>query len=65
MSATVVEWRWSRHIESYMLLMVGAVIVVITVVIILRIRVPSGVNASPLGYMSERWLAEHRSSHSA
>jgi hypothetical protein len=43
------------------LLMVGAVIVLITVVIIARMRVPSGVNASALGWMSERWLAEHRS----
>jgi hypothetical protein len=48
-----------------MWLMVGAVIVVITVVVILRMRIPSAVNDSPLGSMSERWLAEHRSSHSA
>jgi hypothetical protein len=65
LSATVMEWRWSRHNENYMLLMVGAVIVVITVVVILRMRIPGAVNDSPLGSMSERWLAEHRSSHSA
>jgi hypothetical protein len=47
-----------------MLLMVGAVIVLIMVVIISRMGVPGGVNASALGWMSERWLAEHRASHS-
>jgi hypothetical protein len=48
-----------------MLLIVGAVIVLIAVVIIIpRMRVPGGVNASTLGWMSDRWLAEHRASHS-
>jgi hypothetical protein len=46
-----------------MLLIVGAVIVLIAVVIISRMRVPGGVNASTRGGMSDRWLAEHRASH--
>jgi len=49
-----------------MLLIVSLVIVSVTVVIILRMRVPGGVNAAPLGWMSEQWLAEHRAaSHSS
>ena len=47
-----------------MLLIVGAVIVLIAVVIISRMRVPGGVNSAKLGWMSEQWLAEHRASHS-
>lgn len=44
---------------------VGSVIVLlIAVVIIPRMRVPGGVNAADLGWMSERWLGEHRASHS-
>jgi hypothetical protein len=46
-----------------MLFIVGAVIVLIAVVIILRMRVPGGVNANTLGWMSDQWLAEHRASH--
>jgi hypothetical protein len=41
-----------------MLLIVG--IVIASVVIIARLRVPGGVNAAHLGWMSEQWLAEHR-----
>lgn len=48
-----------------MLLIVGGVIVLITVVIIPRMRVSGGVNASSLGWMSEQWLAEYRASHAA
>ena len=47
-----------------MLFIVGAVIVSIAVVIIPRMRVPSGVNSANLGWMGEQWLAEHRASHS-
>ena len=47
-----------------MLFIVGVVIVLIAVVIIPRMRVPGGVNAAHLGWMSEQWLAEHRASHS-
>jgi hypothetical protein len=45
------------------LLIVGAVIVFI-VVVVTRIRVRARVNAGSLGWMSERWLAEHRVSES-
>ena len=47
-----------------MLFIVGLVILSVAVVIIPRMRVPGGVNAAPLGWMSEQWLAEHRASHS-
>jgi hypothetical protein len=47
-----------------MLFIVGIVIALITVVIIPRMRVPGGVKSANLGWMSERWLAEHRASHS-
>lgn len=47
-----------------MLFIVGFVLVSVAVVIIRRMRVPGGVNAAPLGWMSEQWLAEHRTSHS-
>ena len=46
-----------------MLFIVGLVIVSATVVVYSRMRVPGGVNAAPLGWMSEQWLAEHRASH--
>jgi hypothetical protein len=46
-----------------MLFLVGVVIVLIAVVIIPRMRVKGGVNSASLGWMSERWLAEHRASH--
>ena len=47
-----------------MLLIVGVVIVVIAVVVIPKMRVPGGVHASTLGWMSDKWLAQHRASHS-
>jgi hypothetical protein len=47
-----------------MLLIVGGVIVLIAVVIIPRMRVPRGVNASTRGWMSDKWLAEYRASYS-
>jgi hypothetical protein len=43
---------------------VGAAVVLIAFVIIPRMRVPGGVNAAHLGWMSQQWLAEHRASHS-
>jgi len=46
-----------------MLLIFGAVIGLIAGVIIYRMRVPGGVNGSPLGWVSEQWLAEHRAAH--
>jgi len=47
-----------------MLFIVGLVIVSVAVVIIPRMRVPGGVNAAALGWMSEQWLAEQRTSSS-
>ncbi|HEY0874894.1 MAG TPA: hypothetical protein VGD94_15585 [Vicinamibacterales bacterium] len=47
-----------------MLFIVAIIVVLIAVVIIPRMRVPSGVNSANLGWMSEQWLAEHRASHS-
>jgi hypothetical protein len=41
----------------------GAVIALITIVIIRRMLVPGGVDRNALGWMSEQWLAEHRASH--
>jgi len=46
------------------IVVVAAAIVLIAVGIIPRMRVPGGVNSANLGWMSERWLAEHRASHS-
>lgn len=45
------------------MLFIGAVIVLVAAVIIPRMRVPGGVSPAHLGWMSERWLAEHRASH--
>jgi len=52
-----------RQIETPMLLTVGGLIVTIAVAIIARTRASAGVNASPLGWMSDRWLAEQRAAH--
>ena len=51
--------------ENPMLFIVGVIIALVAVVILPRMRVPGGVNAADLGWMSEQWLAEHRASHSA
>ena len=48
-----------------MLFIVGVIIALVAVGILPRMRVPGGVNAADLGWMSEQWLAEHRASHSA
>jgi hypothetical protein len=50
--------------ENPMLFIAGLVIVSVAVVIIPGMRVLGSVNAAPLGWMSEQWLAEHRASHS-
>jgi hypothetical protein len=47
-----------------MLFILGVVIVLVAVVIIPRMRLPGRGNSANLGWMSERWLAEHRASHS-
>ena len=46
-----------------MLFIVGVGFVLIALGIILRVRVPGGVNSDSLGWMSEQWLAEHSASH--
>ena len=46
-----------------MLFIVGVGIVLIAVVIA-RMWVPGGAKSADPGWMSERWLAEHRASHS-
>jgi hypothetical protein len=51
------------HGENTMLWIVG-VIVAFAAVVIRGMRVSSGAKAAPLGWMSEQWLAQHRSSHS-
>jgi hypothetical protein len=48
------------QIVTQMLLIVGAVI---AAVIIAKMRVSGGVNASTLGWMSEQSLVEYRASH--
>ncbi len=46
------------------MLIIIAVLVTLTVVALIpTVWVPATVNASKLGWMSERWLAEHRASH--
>lgn len=47
-----------------MLFIIGVVIVLVAVVVIPRMRVPSGMNADHLGWMSQQWLVEHRAAHS-
>ena len=46
-----------------MLLIIGLLIAVIVVAIAMRLRIPGGVDATKLGWMSEQWLAEYRASH--
>jgi hypothetical protein len=53
-----------RLIEDPMLLIVGAVVVLIAGAILPRIRAPGGANGKGLGWMSARWLAQHRASQS-
>jgi hypothetical protein len=46
-----------------MLLIIGVLLAaMIIAVLIYRARVPGGVNEAQLGWVSERWLAEHRAS---
>ena len=46
-----------------MLLIIALLLTFTAVIIVSRLRVPGGVNATRLGCMSERWLAEYRASH--
>jgi hypothetical protein len=45
-----------------LLLIIGAFITLTAGVVLIRVRIPWGMNDSDLGYMSEQWLAEHRGS---
>jgi len=45
-----------------MLLIIAVLITLTAVVIIPTVWVPGGVHPTKLGWMSERWLAEHRAS---
>ena len=49
--------------ENHMLFIVGVVIALVAIVSVPRMRAAGGVNAAPLGWMSDQWLAEHRASH--
>ena len=51
-------------ITATTMLLIVAVVMVLIAVVISRMAVPGGVNSTSLGWMSERWLAEHRASHS-
>lgn len=46
-----------------MLLTIGILAIVTLGVVLPRVRLPGYDDAAPLGWMSERWLAEHRASH--
>jgi len=48
-----------------MLFIVAVVTALVGIVILPWMRVVSGVNSASLGWMSEQWLAEYRSTHSA
>ena len=48
---------------AHMLLIIGVLLTAITAAFIYRARVPGGVNANQLGWVSARWLAEYRASN--
>jgi hypothetical protein len=48
-----------------MMLTIGVLVTVAATVSILRLRVPARNQAAHLGFMSEKWLAEQRASHSS
>jgi hypothetical protein len=47
-------------VTDIMLLIIGAFAALATAITIVKVRVPGGVNAAALGWMSEQWLAEQR-----
>ena len=55
----------TREREIPMLFIVAVVTALVGIVILPWMRVVSGVNSASLGWMSEQWLAEYRSTHSA
>ena len=46
-----------------MLIIIVGIVLLLAVVFIATMRVPGRVKSPNLGWMSERWLAEHRASH--
>jgi hypothetical protein len=46
-----------------MLFILTVLLTLMGVAIVSWVRSPGGVNAAPLGWMSQRWLAEYRASH--
>jgi hypothetical protein len=55
--------RGSDYGDYSMFFIVSVIIALVAVGSLPRMRVPGGVNAADLGWMSEQWLAEHRASH--
>jgi hypothetical protein len=51
--------------RNHMLLFIGILTAMMVAAIIIRLRVPGGVNDANLGWMSQQWLAEQRASHSS
>jgi hypothetical protein len=47
---------------AHMLLILGGLVTLAAVMILPRLRLPGGVDAHDLGWMSEQWLAEYRAS---
>lgn len=50
--------------DTHMLFTFGVVTVLIAVGLVHKMRMPGGIHSDELGSMSEKWLAEHRASHS-
>jgi hypothetical protein len=46
-----------------MLLIIGLLVLAVAAAFGYRARVPGGVNAAQLGWVSQRWLAEYRASN--
>lgn len=46
-----------------MLLILGMLLSLAALAAVVLLRVPGGVDAGTLGWMSEQWLAEYRASH--
>jgi hypothetical protein len=62
------DYRRPRRLscsENIMLFIVGAVLVVVAIVNVPRMRLPGGGSRAHLGWMSEHWLAELHASHSS
>jgi hypothetical protein len=62
-AATIVERHGCTRGREHMLLIFGVLVILVAAALIFRARVPGGVNGAQLGWMSQRWLAEHRASN--